>query len=688
MRLLAKLLSVRTASQLSGCTPEHLSALCRSGALTGFRFGGSWIIERDSLFAFIAAQESQKYGLPDKLSRARGDEYQRTETSRPSRPVVSPFTTSHSADLPSRFGPVVVTAGSLVLAVLLAGGGVVPSLVSTSLRALEEVSLSIDSVRYSAAAKFAVMEDSRAGNEALNLPVPLRELEGVSAGILDLSFFRVASPNHAPVVAIRLAGPVMAAETATDSRVALSELVRAAADIGKNPEEAKDALLKQSVSGYVGSGTLVLQRTDDALNAYERGVALAGSYAFNTALTLRDAAYGVPGSVVNAQIQLGKHTQDLSSLILDVYKQGIHSWVENSPEWARDITVGTYWIGDTLSRYVGNMIPAGRHVYAHITKELGDHTYIVVSSTAGLVNTEAVTDFALGVAGKTALAMEGASRGEGGERSLAAAGAAFPELGDSALHFANQVIDDVLKRTSQFFAPLLVHEQGGERAATPAEVQAKALSAFENGFRTALTKPKHVSDVVYVGTAVSDREAVQLTAETERFFAGWQEVRDAEGLAALQTYLANQQSPFTATKGSELAIERIALWPGVAKPRGLVLAHTNLHRSVYIAAQRGEVETSVPHEEMGDASDRSQVVALTANIPALLQVRNRAREDSSDVTSTEAKVLPGKFIVTAGLDSVSKPHAAQASNSARDDPAWQGRSPPLLATTGPPTTLS
>ncbi|MBU1754915.1 helix-turn-helix domain-containing protein, partial [Patescibacteria group bacterium] len=74
--LLNKLLiSTREASALSGYSADYLSRLCRDEKIIGMRVGRSWLLDKESLVAFIEEQAEKKKKTAEELSRSRELEY-------------------------------------------------------------------------------------------------------------------------------------------------------------------------------------------------------------------------------------------------------------------------------------------------------------------------------------------------------------------------------------------------------------------------------------------------------------------------------------------------------------------------------------------------------------------------------------------------------------------------------------
>ena len=75
VRIERDLISTKDAAQLSGYSADYLAKLARERKVSGVQVGGSWLLRRDALTAFLAHADERKIEIAAALSRARAAQY-------------------------------------------------------------------------------------------------------------------------------------------------------------------------------------------------------------------------------------------------------------------------------------------------------------------------------------------------------------------------------------------------------------------------------------------------------------------------------------------------------------------------------------------------------------------------------------------------------------------------------------
>lgn len=336
-----KLISTKDASALSGYTSDYLSRLCREGKIDGTQVGRTWLIDRDSLEKFIAAQIDRKVELAESLAREREREYRLSNTKsfsmsrsmeRGTRDAVNSVMSAFAkARLPHGMPAFSGTAVAMALTAIVlagsaaaAGSGAVARIGSNFLAAALETralvlesanSLALDSLVHrevlveTAHEELAFSENVFAGTQTV-------KLEEVSSA-LTLAMREM----HAPIVPSELAYERAQRITSSHAKeTTFAESAESVALVVQNPIGTVSSLAEDLMRAYASIGALALRDIETILNAHEDAIAVAGEGLLGVSTGVRDGARTAPIALGNVFIQA-------SDASLSFYEYGVYEFV-------------------------------------------------------------------------------------------------------------------------------------------------------------------------------------------------------------------------------------------------------------------------------------------------------------------------------------------------------------------------
>ncbi len=330
-------ISSKDASKISGYSSDYLSRLTRSGKIKGSQIGRTWLVDKQSLFAFLEQQGKHKEELARNLARERAIEY-REKANRSLQPqkvsladvgnaVVNPRTL---VSTPRKIAPILRPIPMRVSA---------PMLRQTF--ALAVTVIILGSSAYASESDFLREATASLGSLALETAYGFDHIK---------SDFRIAANERVARV----------------TEVAEMNSRTLAASIGRGTEEH----LAISIADHFVIAPVDTTAAESALASH--GIASAqiaslpasdsvdlGEMALSFGVSIRDAARAMPKEFLEADLAFAEALVTTSNAIMRGYEKGVMTWVEKSPEVAEGTAVAIFSTGE-----IGASIAAAAPTFA------------------------------------------------------------------------------------------------------------------------------------------------------------------------------------------------------------------------------------------------------------------------------------------------------------------------------------
>ncbi|MBU6323675.1 helix-turn-helix domain-containing protein, partial [Patescibacteria group bacterium] len=404
------LISTKDASVYSGYTPDYISRLCRSGKISSVRVGRAWLVEKESLDAFIKEQGERKNERAESLAQEREAEY-RSARSLPTRVmrVAAPPVIASVDKLGSR---VVVPAWvkthalAVVVAVAAVSGGALFARADVFDAALGSVS---DVLAQTAVGARYIANDIalRVGEEshtvsnviaAHRAPLALREASGVAlpdpfALIARDAANRYATRGDTSGASLSLFNLPHAQTAEPDASLAydsfVNDVLSAASGMTAHPFTSMSNVAA-SVAAMPSDAMQAAQGTAaGAGDAYLGLLRASGSALLSFGVSARDGLTHAPGALYGGTLAVGNFVTGLSHGILSAYEGGVYAYADAAPRIVASAANGAYGTGDTLARLTAAALPAVERTYV-------GSAYGIAAAIPATLNASVRAEIALG----------------------------------------------------------------------------------------------------------------------------------------------------------------------------------------------------------------------------------------------------------------------------------------------------
>ncbi len=336
----SNLITTRVASELSGYHSDYLGRLCREGNISGSRVGRSWVIDKNSLLAFVAEQEVQKKKNAEELARTREVEYRAVQAAK--APVVA---------VPAPVAPVLPvlpTRPPRVAKEPIESPYFNASEFREKMVATMVALLVITTGLYSAEAKL-VERGARVAVKTIEntSDIGTRALaDALEQGAVQLTAFRIGEQKFGTELigtldsglalykgAITGAGAVLAGDETLAFTAGAGDALRSS---------APNAIAETVVRGQIALGNSIIGASQAVLGAHERA-----------ALVWAEGSAEVPPRVITAFYGAGTEAVRLASgvpgTIARGYTDATYAWVSSSQDLALRITRAQLALGSSAN---------------------------------------------------------------------------------------------------------------------------------------------------------------------------------------------------------------------------------------------------------------------------------------------------------------------------------------------------
>jgi len=373
-------ISTKEASSLSGYNADYLSRLCREKKIASSQIGRTWLIERESLEAFMEAQVERKIELSENLARERELEYRKANTpiahaSKLTDALEERMRTATDSVLGAlsvvrmpRTMPLLdgrmVAAGltALVLgaSVTLAGTGVIARAGEIILAsAFDARALVINSAfkMQSAATKktseFAFVSDE----EIEKVDTLLTHANDVRIAMLPVYLGENLENVHEPIEVTKIAFD-RAEELSSSYPTALTfaEATTRVTHAVTHPGETLAIVIRDITLGYRRIGTLALNDIETVLALHMQTIDAASEGLLSVGTVTRDTAIHAPLAIGNTFVRASNTTVSL-------YEAGIYAYAENIEKVPSTLVGALYQIGAVTGASVATGIESAPEVY-------------------------------------------------------------------------------------------------------------------------------------------------------------------------------------------------------------------------------------------------------------------------------------------------------------------------------------
>ena len=374
------LITTKDAGELSGYNSDYLARLARSGKIAGKRIGHSWLVDRDSLTAFLSKQGDRKVDYARALARAREEEYRahRSLVTRATKTLTKPIAVPQFSSIAiSSFRS---QAAALAIAFMVVGGGafaakaaVIPQVAETTAMFAREVADGFGSafggISSHVAAKFSAVDDAMLAVSArVASTSEAASANSASPALLAFDFSSARMPTFENTSDRQLGGSIAKLPTVSAGEQVLTvDDLRASAlgvlALATSPSLALDAL----ANAYTATGERAYTGIGALFAGYRSLVEASGAQTLALAATTRDVLAGVPSLVNRTNLAFGTAIISATHAAIGADVSLAYGTAVAAPASARATVAFLGGAGDVLAGATSRVPALATAAFLHVT---------------------------------------------------------------------------------------------------------------------------------------------------------------------------------------------------------------------------------------------------------------------------------------------------------------------------------